>query len=74
MIVYNVSIKVLQSRAEEWIAWMNEEHMPDLLGTQLIQKASLFELEVVEEDQDGSRTFVAQYEMANKAEYETYLK
>lgn len=35
MIIYNVTIKVSHDIALEWVNWMKQEHIPDLLLTGL---------------------------------------
>ena len=33
MIIYNVTVKIEAEAADEWVKWMKEEHMPELMKT-----------------------------------------
>lgn len=71
MILYNVTIKVDNDAAEEWVQWMRNEHIPDLIETGLFAEAKLFRLLEVD-DTDGP-TYAAQYFCRTMEEYERYL-
>ena len=40
MIIYNITIKVDWSIAEEWLKWMQEKHLPEILATGCFCKIS----------------------------------
>ena len=71
MILYNVTIKVEQDSADEWAAWMAEEHMPDLLKTGLFTNYRLSRL--LEQDETDGITFSAQYACRNIQQYNDYI-
>jgi hypothetical protein len=71
MIVYNVTIKVLQDAAAEWVKWMKEEHMPELMATGLFHENKLCRL--LEQDETDGVTYVAQYICDSIAQYNTYI-
>lgn len=71
MIIYNVTIKVDPVIANDWLKWLNDEHIPDILATGCFTKARVFHLLEMEES-DGP-TYSVQYEAANKGDYERYL-
>lgn len=71
MVLYNVTIKVDTSVAEEWLQWMKEEHIPDLMQTGCFKDAKLFRLLEVDE-QDGI-TYAAQYFCADMGNYQSYI-
>ena len=33
MYIYNVTIKIDIARADEWLTWMREEHIPEVMAT-----------------------------------------
>ncbi len=33
MIIYNVTIKVDKTIAEDWLLWMQKEHIPEVMAT-----------------------------------------
>lgn len=71
MIIYNVTVKVENDIAEQWVKWMKEEHIPDLLHTKLISDARLCRL--IDQEEADSTTYVAQYSCASMNEYNTYI-
>ena len=71
MILYNVTMKPNADIATEWLEWMRDEHMPDLLQTGLFTEARLCRLEDAETG-DGD-TFATQYFCASRADYDTYI-
>ena len=71
MILYNVTIKPNAEIATEWLQWMREEHLPELLQTGLFTEARLCRLEDAE-TADGD-TFATQYLCASRADYDSYI-
>ncbi len=71
MIVYNVTIKLEAGIEKQWLKWMKEEHIPELLNTGLFEDAKLCRLLELEEE---GETFVAQYFCKNMEAYKTYLE
>lgn len=71
MIIYNVTIKIVPEIEAEWIAWMQQEHIPELMNTGLFTGHRFCRLlEPIETD---GLTFIAQYFCPSKKEYETYI-
>ncbi len=58
MIVYNVTVKVDNSVHEDWLVWMKETHIPDVMKTGLFTANNI--LKVLVDDEDG-KTFSIQY-------------
>ncbi|MGN6568695.1 MAG: DUF4286 family protein [Flavipsychrobacter sp.] len=71
MFVYNVTVKVENRSAEEWVKWMKEEHMPALVKTGLFTDSRLFRL--LEQDEAEGITYVAQYFCNNMDDYNAYI-
>jgi hypothetical protein len=71
MIIYNVTVKVDNSIADEWVKWMKGEHMPDLFQTGLFADARLSRL--LEQDETDGRTYIAQYFCDTMEEYNKYI-
>ncbi len=71
MVLYNVTIKIEHSVAEEWVRWMQEEHMPELMKTGCFTEYKLFRLRDVDE-QDGI-TYSAQYFCNSMDDYSRYI-
>jgi hypothetical protein len=72
MYIYNVSIKIVPEIEADWVRWMKEEHMKEVLQTGLFDQYTLFELlEPVDED---GKTYIAQYMTDSEARYEKYIE
>jgi len=71
MIIYNVTIKVEHGAAGDWVQWMKEEHIPDLMRTGLFEDARLCGL--LEHEEEDGKTYVAQYFCKSRKEYDAYI-
>ena len=69
MIVYNVTLNVDTDVHAEWLRWMKETHIPDVMATGLFLDSRIFR---VLADDDGGITYAVQYTCADMATYERY--
>ncbi len=69
MIIYNVTVKVDHAVAAEWLAWMLEVHIPEVMNTGLFTENHV--LKVLVEDMEGL-TYSIQYHCKSMADYEKY--
>jgi hypothetical protein len=72
LIIYNVTIKVEHSIAEEWLQWLKKEHIPDMLNTGCFSNASV--LRLLETDDAEGVTYAVQYMAGDKDSYDGYIK
>ena len=72
MIIYNVTINIDDSVHDQWLAWMMEEHIPQMMETGKFYKAKIVKVLVVEEM--GGTTYSIQYFTENKETLEAYYK
>jgi len=72
MFIYNVSIKLIPAIEQEWLQWMKEEHLDEVIATGMFDRYSLFEL-LEPGDDDGTKTFVVQYSTDSEANYKKYI-
>jgi hypothetical protein len=72
MYIYNVTIKLLPQIEQEWLAWMYQEHIPEVLATGFFIDATLFAL-LEPVDEDGI-TYTVQYKATTKEQYEQYIE
>lgn len=70
MYLYNVTVKVEHSRADEWLQWMREKHIPDVMATRFFIEHKLCRL-LDDGDLDGV-TFVVQYLCNSLEDFITY--
>ena len=72
MIVYNVTIKVKHSIVTDWLTWLKEEHIPDLIGTGCFSHATI--LHLIEADDEEGITYAVQYHAECKGLYNRYIE
>lgn len=71
MILYNVTIKVNWSIHEEWLLWIKEKHIPDVLATHCFTHYKM--LRLLEVDEDEGPTYAVQYFASNVKTYHKYI-
>jgi hypothetical protein len=71
MIIYNVTIKVAQAIATEWLAWLQAEHIPEVIATGCFTHATI--LRLLEVDDTEGPTYAVQYFAESKALYNQYI-
>ncbi len=72
MIIYNVTIKVDHSIAQDWITWLKEEHIPDVISTNCFTHAVI--LHLLDVDESDGITYAVQYHAADKKQYDLYVE
>ncbi len=72
MLIYNVTINIDESIHDEWLAWMKDKHLPDMLATGKFTHAKMVKV-LVEEDMGGI-TYSVQYTARDRATLEAYYK
>ena len=72
MIIYNITIKVTWAIHNEWLVWMQDVHVPEILGTGCFEKHQL--LRLLETDETEGPTYAFQYYAVSKAQYNRYIE
>ena len=72
MIIYNVTIKVHDSIKAEWLTWLKEEHIPEVINTGCFTTATI--LQLLEFDDSEGPTYAIQYRAESKAIYNQYIE
>lgn len=72
MIIYNVTTKVDKLIQEEWLSWLKEEHITEILDTGCFTKANI--LRLLETDDTEGPTYAIQYYAESKALYNLYIE
>jgi hypothetical protein len=70
MILYNVTVKVDFEIHDEWIKWMKEVHIPEVLATGYFVENKVYRL--MEEISNDGITYAIQYTCKNMSDYITY--
>ncbi len=71
MILYSVTVSVDTDIAAEWLAWMQQTHIPEVMDTGYFSAYTMQEL-LDPPPQAGTLTFNIQYQCASRAQYEAY--
>jgi len=71
MVVYNVTFQLDPEVEQDWLHWMEKEHIPEMLATQLFQEAKL--LRVCNDTGDFTGSYAIQYLAPSKQHLDTYL-
>ncbi|MES2515404.1 MAG: DUF4286 family protein [Bacteroidota bacterium] len=69
MYIYNVTVSIEKSIAEEWLNWMKTIHVPDVLKTGYFTENKI--CRVLNVDDEGA-TFSVQYTFNHMADIEAY--
>lgn len=62
MIVYNVSVSVKNSIVKEWLEWMKNEHIPELMNTGYFSSYKLMK-EIIPSVDMHETSFMVNYEL-----------
>ena len=71
MIIYNVTIKVVKAIQIEWLAWLQHEHIPQVLDTKCFSKAAV--LHLLEPGDIEGATYAIQYSAETIDDYKRYI-
>ncbi|MBA3665765.1 MAG: DUF4286 family protein [Bacteroidetes bacterium] len=71
MFIYNVTVNIAQEIQEEWLKWMRETHMPDVMKTGCFVDNQMLKVLFVE---DEGHTYSIQYKFLEMADIEKYQK
>ena len=72
MILYNVTVSIDKEVEAEWLAWMKEKHIPDVLNTGMFESARIFK--VLNEEEAESTSYAVQYLADTMENIEIYQK
>ena len=72
MIIYNVTIKVEQRIADQWLQWLLNDHIPAILKTGCFSSHKVVRL--LETDESEGPTYAIQYNADSKADYNRYIE
>lgn len=71
MFIYNVTINIADDAHQEWVRWMKETHIPDVMKTGCFIDNQMVKVLYVE---DEGHTFSTQYKFLEMADIEKYQK
>ena len=72
MLIYNVTSHVEPKIEKEWLLWMKQKHLSEMLATQKFSMAKIFK--VISNRDHGGVSYAVQYHCENKNTLDEYLK
>jgi hypothetical protein len=69
-VIYSVTVKIENTVHDEWLYWMQQHHIPEVLNTGCFTGCRL--LKLISEPADDGTTYSIQYTCNSLADYETY--
>lgn len=72
MILYNVTTNIDETIKYQWLQWMQEKHIPEILATGKFTSARL--VRVLVEEEMGGLTYAVQYTTDSKETLERYYR
>ncbi len=71
MILYNVTVNVDADAHDEWLEWMKEVHIPDVMATGMFVESKLARILA---EEAGGKAYSIQYFAKSMDEYGKYLE
>lgn len=71
-IIYNVTINIEDSVHNQWLMWMKEKHIPDMLATKKFSTAKM--CKVLVDEEMGGTTYSIQYTVKDMETLQRYYK
>jgi hypothetical protein len=59
MLLYNVTIGIDKDTEEEWLVWMRQKHIPDVMNTGMFIGYKMYK--VLHDNEDGTVSYSVQY-------------
>ena len=72
MILYNVTISIEPAINDQWVKWMKEIHIPEMMNTDCFEEFRFLELKSDIEPNSGI-TYCTQYWCKSKTDLDNYL-
>lgn len=72
MFIYNITLKIQGAIHTDWLKWLKEVHIPDVMRTGCFAGFRIVRL--LEIDDSEGPTYAVQYETESKALYNLYLE
>jgi hypothetical protein len=70
MIIYNVTVNINHAVHDQWLKWMKDKHIPDVLATGLFVDHKIYRL--IGDEQSGGVTYAVQYSCLTMEDYIAY--
>ncbi len=74
MVIYNITVLIDPKIKEEWLKWMQEVHIPDVMATGLFTQHYLCRVLLPDDGDDRFEKYAIQYWLPSMEDFETYTK
>lgn len=71
MIVYNITVNVTHQAHNQWMKWLKEEHLPEIMETKTFYDIKIYQLINID-DTDGP-TYSVQFFASSMKEYDLFI-
>ena len=71
MIIYNVTVKISWLIADQWVTWMQQKHIPDIMKTECFSSHQFVKLLNIDEEEGP--TYATQFYASTRAEVDIYI-
>ena len=72
MLIYNVTVGIDKAVEQEWLIWMKEIHIPDVMATQMFVGYKMYK--VLTSEDDGTISYAIQYSAQSLDDVDLYLE
>ena len=69
MILYSVTVNIDHDVHDEWLAWMKETHIPEVMETGMFVESRICRIHA---EEDGGKTYSFQYLAKSMDDYDRY--
>jgi hypothetical protein len=70
MIIYNVTVNIDNDVRDEWLKWMKEVHIPNVMKTGFFTESRM--LRLIGDEESGGTTYAIQYTCETMRDFELY--
>jgi hypothetical protein len=72
MVIYKVIIHIKENIEQEWLSWMQEEHIPEIMTLKLFTKNKIFK--ILNAENLNFKSYCIEYHCNSIKEYNQYQK
>ena len=73
MVIYSVTVTINREVEEQWVTWMKETHLGDVMATGYFESWKLFKM-LIPASTTNDVTYIVQYTVSSMQKYEEYAK
>ena len=74
MIVYVVNINIRKEVEKEWLSWMKEKHIPEIMSLKIFTKNKIFKIFYPKSENENYNSYCIKYYTNSLTDYNLYNK